>query len=104
MNPPGVIEDIERQIDATRHALDQTIRALQSELSPRHQIEAAWRTTRQRTGRSLRAGANWATANPAAIALGSLILVATATALTVANQHRRRPIRPRISGRPGRSL
>ena len=86
MNPPGVIEDIERQIDATRHALDQTIRALQSELSPRHQIEAAWRST----GRSLRTGANWATANSAAIALGALVLVATATAFTIASRQRQR--------------
>jgi hypothetical protein len=87
---PGLIEEIERQIDATRHALDRTIRALQFELSPRHQIGQVWQSTKRRTGRSLRTSANWATANPAAIALGSLVLVATATALTIANQRRRR--------------
>lgn len=84
MIPAGLIEEIEGQIDATRHALDRTIRALQFELSPRHQIEEVWRST----GRSLRAGANWATANSAAIALGSLVLVATATAFTVASRQR----------------
>jgi hypothetical protein len=84
--PTGLIEEIERQIDETRHALDRTLRALQFELSPRHQIQEVWRST----GRSLRAGANWATANSAAIALGSLVLVAIATALTVASRYRQR--------------
>jgi hypothetical protein len=77
---------MERQIDDTRHALDRTIRALQLELSPRHQIEAVWRST----GRSLRAGANWATAHSAAITLGSLVLVAIATAFTLASRYRQR--------------
>jgi uncharacterized protein DUF3618 len=86
----ALIEEIERQIDATRHALDRTLRALQFELSPRHQLDQAWRSAKHRTGRSLRASANWATANPAAIALGSLVLVAAATALTVATKRRRR--------------
>jgi hypothetical protein len=84
--PTGLIEEIEHQIDETRHALDRTIRALQFELSPRHRIEAIWRST----GRSLRAGANWATANSAAITLGSLVLVAIATAFAIAGRHRQR--------------
>jgi cell division protein FtsX len=84
--PTGLLEEIERQIDETRHALDRTLRALQFELSPRHQIEAVWRST----GRSLRTGANWATANSAAIALGALVLVATATAFTIASRQRQR--------------
>ena len=86
MIPTGLIEEIERQIDNTRHALDRTIRDLQFELSPRHQIEQVWRST----GRSLRAGANWATANSAAVALGSLVLIAIATAFTIASRYRQR--------------
>jgi hypothetical protein len=90
--PTGVIEEMERQIDETRHALNRTLHALQVELSPRHQIEEVWRSTKRRTGRSLRAGVNWGTANSAAIALGSLVLVATATGLAIASRHRRRAI------------
>jgi len=85
MNP----EEIEREIDQTRHALDQTIRTLQFKLSPRHQLEQAWRSTKYRTGRSVRAGTDWAMANPASVALGACVLVAAAVGAVVYQQRRR---------------
>jgi len=86
---PGLIEDIEQQIDHTRHALDRTISALLWELSPRHQLEQAWRSAKFRTGRSVRAGADWARANPASIALGACVLVAAAVGAIVYQRRRR---------------
>jgi hypothetical protein len=83
----GRIADIERQISDTRVALDRTIRALQFELSPRHQIEEAWRSAKAGTSRSLRAGVDWAAANPLQITVGAIALVAAAC--VVANQRRR---------------
>lgn len=79
---PGLIEDIEHQIDHTRYALDRTIRALQFELSPRHQLDEAWRSAKVRTNRTMRAGANWAVAHPVPMALGAVALVATAFMLS----------------------
>jgi hypothetical protein len=84
---PNPIDEIERQIDNTRAALDHTIRALRFELSPRHQAEAAWRSAKARTARSLRYSANWAAANPVIVAVGALVLVATS--FMMANQRRR---------------
>jgi Protein of unknown function (DUF3618) len=79
----GLIEEIEREIDHTRHALDRTIRALQFELSPRHQLEQAWRSAKHRTERSVRAGTDWAKANPASLAVGACVLVAAAVGVVV---------------------
>jgi hypothetical protein len=70
------VEELERQIDDTRHALDQTLHTLQFELSPRHQLEQAWHFAKERTGRSYRAGADWATANPVPVVLGAVALTA----------------------------
>lgn len=84
----GPIQEIERQIDETRHALGQTIRALQLELSPRHQIEEAWHSARARSSRSFRAGANWAVANPIPVAVAAIVLVATAVG-AISGQRRR---------------
>ena len=84
MNP----EEIEREIDQTRHALDRTIRALQFKLSPRHQLEEAWQSAKDRTRRSVRAGADWARANPASIALGTCVLVAAAVGAVVYQRRR----------------
>jgi uncharacterized protein DUF3618 len=81
VSPPGEggqIEDIERQIDNTRAALDHTIRALRVELSPRHQAHVAWRSAKARTVRSMRYSADWAVANPVPIAIGAIVLVAAA--------------------------
>jgi len=38
------IEDLERQIDDTRHSLDRTLTDLQFRLSPREQAKLAWRS------------------------------------------------------------
>jgi hypothetical protein len=74
----GQIEDIERQIDNTRAALDHTIRALRVELSPRHRAQVAWRSAKARTVRSMHYSADWAVANPVPIAIGAIVLVAAA--------------------------
>ena len=84
---PSPIDEIERQIDNTRAALDHTIRALRFELSPRHQAEVAWRSAKDRTVRSLHYSARWAAANPVAIVVGAAVLVAAA--VVMANQRRR---------------
>jgi hypothetical protein len=83
----GPIEEIERQIDSTRAALDHTIRALRVELSPRHRAQVAWRSTKARTVRSIRDGADWAVANPVPIAVGAIVLVAAA--FVMADRRRR---------------
>ena len=83
----GVIEELERQIDATRNALDRTLRALQFELSPRHQAQEAWRRAKWRTERSLRAGADWAVANRAAVSFGAVLVI---VACVAANRWRAR--------------
>ena len=75
---PSPIDEIERQIDNTRAALDHTIRALRFELSPRHQAAVAWQSAKARTASSLRHGANWAAANPVLVTVGALVLVAGA--------------------------
>ena len=75
------IADLERQIDHTRHALDRTMRALQFELSPRHQLNEAWRSAKVRTNRTMRASANCAVANPVPVTLGAVVLVAAACML-----------------------
>ena len=72
------IENIERQIDHTRTELDHTIRALQVELSPRHQVEVAWRSAKARTARSMRNSVDWAVANPVPFAIGAIGLVVAA--------------------------
>jgi hypothetical protein len=82
------IEDIERQIDHTRSALDRTIRALQVELSPRHRVQVAWRSAKARTARTLRNGANWAVGNPVPLSVGAAVVVAAAIVIEV--QRRRR--------------
>jgi hypothetical protein len=68
------IEDLERQIEATRRALDQTLNALRLELSPRHQLEQAWHFAKDRSQRSLRAGARWASAHPTPVSLTAVAL------------------------------
>jgi hypothetical protein len=84
----AAIENIERQIDHTRRALDRTIRALQVELSPRHRVEVAWRSAKARTARRVRDGANWAVAHPVPIGVGAAVLVAAA--IVLATQRGRR--------------
>jgi hypothetical protein len=77
---PGGVEQLERQIDDTRHALDRTLRALQFELSPRVRAQVAWRRAKRRTEDSLRAGADWAVANRAAVSLGAVLVIAACVA------------------------
>jgi len=74
------VEDLERQIDTTRHALDQTLTALQLELSPRHRAQLAWRRAKVRTERSFRVGADWAVANRTAVSLGAAAVIAACVA------------------------
>jgi hypothetical protein len=74
------VEELERQIDNTRGALDRTLRALQFELSPRHRAQVAWRRTKRRTEHSLRVGADWAVANRVAVSLGAVLVVAACVA------------------------
>jgi Protein of unknown function (DUF3618) len=73
----GPIEDLERQIEETRRALDSTLHALQLELSPRHQLERAWHFAKDRTQRGLRNGARWATASPVTVALAAAAVAGT---------------------------
>jgi hypothetical protein len=82
------IEEIERQIDVTRGAIDRTIRALQLELSPRHRAERAWRSAKVRTDRSMRAGVNWAVAHPVPIAIGAVAVIAAAIAIAAQSGRR----------------
>ena len=68
----AAIDELERQIEATRRALDRTLTALRVELSPRHQLELAWRFAKTRTQRSLRSGTRWASLHPLATSLATI--------------------------------
>lgn len=68
----AAIEELVRQIEATRLALDRTLSSLRDELSPRHQLELAWHFTKDRTRRSLRAGARWASVHPLSVSLATI--------------------------------
>ena len=73
-------DELERQIEETRIALDRTLTTLQFELSPRRRAQVVWRRTKQRTARSLRAGADWAVTNRAAVSIGAAALIVTCVA------------------------
>jgi ElaB/YqjD/DUF883 family membrane-anchored ribosome-binding protein len=60
----GRIGDLEREIEGTRRELDQTLYALQTQLSPRHQLQMGWNYTKRATERTRRAGARWVSSNP----------------------------------------
>ena len=66
------IDALEREIEGTRHALDQTLRALQAELSPRHRLEVAWNSAKSRTARGVRSGARWMYANREPVLLAAI--------------------------------
>ncbi|HTV80668.1 MAG TPA: DUF3618 domain-containing protein [Steroidobacteraceae bacterium] len=69
----GQIESLEREIEATRHALDRILSALQLRLSPRQRAKVAWRVAREGSTESLTAAGRWIRQRPmtaAAIALG----------------------------------
>lgn len=66
------IEDLERQIEATRLALDRTLSDLRVELTPRHQLGLAWHFAKDKTRRSLRAGTRWAGAHPVPVTLAAV--------------------------------
>jgi hypothetical protein len=61
------IGDLQRQIEVTRHELDQTLEALQAKLSPRRRLRAAWDTTQATSLSAVRSGAGWAISHPAAV-------------------------------------
>lgn len=84
----AAIENIEREIDHTRRALDRTIRELQVELSPRHRIQVAWRSAKSRAARKVRYGADWAMANPVPVRIGAVVLAAAAIAMAIQRTRR----------------
>ena len=84
------VDELERQIEDTRHALDRTLRALQFELSPAHQAQVAWHRVKQRTESSFHAGADWAVANRVPVLVGAVAVIA---ACTVPRLLRRRALR-----------
>jgi len=71
----AAIEEVEHRIEATRLALDQTLSALRTELSPRHQLGLAWHFAKDRTQRSLRASARWASGHPLPVSLAAIVAV-----------------------------
>ncbi len=58
------IQELEQQIDATRHELDRTLQALQEKLSPGRRLKAAWGSTQAKSLGALRTGVNWAISHP----------------------------------------
>ncbi|MBS0417177.1 MAG: DUF3618 domain-containing protein [Proteobacteria bacterium] len=79
MNSPAA-DELEREIDITRRAVDRTLTALQFELSPRRRAQVAWRRAKRRTESSLRSGADWAVANRASVSLGAVAVIAACVA------------------------
>jgi hypothetical protein len=60
----GRIDELERQIELTRRALDRTLNNLQRRLSPRYQLHSAWDSTRKSAIRAYRRSAHWAGCHP----------------------------------------
>jgi hypothetical protein len=71
------VQELEQQIDATRHALDQTLHALQARLSPTRRVRAAWTATQEGGASALRGGLTWAIAHPiSVVAVSAAVVVA----------------------------
>jgi hypothetical protein len=69
------IQDLEQQIDVTRHELDQTLHALQARLSPARRLKAAWGATRTGGEGAVRTGVAWVAAHPvSAVAIGAALI------------------------------
>lgn len=66
------IDALEHEIEGTRQALDQTLRALRTELSPRHRLEVAWNSAKSRTARGVRTGARWVYTNREPVLLAAI--------------------------------
>ena len=60
----GRISELESQIESTRRELNQTLYALQTQLSPRHQLQMGWNYARRQTEKTRRAGADLVSSHP----------------------------------------
>lgn len=71
------IDDMQREVEATRDELDQTLEALQAKLSPRLRLRAAWDTTQATSLGAVRSGVGWAISHPVAVlAIGAAVVLA----------------------------
>lgn len=71
------IQDLEQQIDVTRHELDQTLHALQDRLSPARRFKAAWGATKTSGAGAVRNGVAWAISHPVSVlAIGAAVVLA----------------------------
>jgi hypothetical protein len=61
------IDDLEQQIDVTRRALDQTLRALQARLSPTRRLKAGLGATQAAGAGAVRTGVAWAISHPVSV-------------------------------------
>ena len=66
------LEEIERHIEETRHAIAATLRDLEFRLSPKEQARIALRMAKEKTAQSVRGTSRWASANPIPAALAVL--------------------------------
>jgi Protein of unknown function (DUF3618) len=72
------VSELQREIELTRHELDETLEALHTKVSPRLRLRAAWDATQATSLSAARSGVGWAIAHPFAV-LG----VAAAVVFTV---------------------
>jgi hypothetical protein len=71
------IGDLQRDIEVTRHELDQTLEALHAKVSPRLRLRAAWDATQATSLGAVRRGAGWAIAHPVSVlAIGAAVVFA----------------------------
>lgn len=72
------IQEMEHQIDVTRHELDRTLHALQDKLSPRRRLKSAWGITQAKSLGAVRTGVNWTISHRVAV-----LAIGAALALTI---------------------
>ena len=71
------VDELQHQVEVTRHELDQTLGALEAKLSPRVRLRAAWDTTQATSLGAVRSGVGWAMSHPVAVlAIGAAVVLA----------------------------
>ncbi|MFL6600376.1 MAG: DUF3618 domain-containing protein [Steroidobacteraceae bacterium] len=58
------VSELQREIELTRHELDETLEALHAKVSPSLRLRAAWDTTQATSVSAVRSGVGWAIAHP----------------------------------------
>jgi len=61
------VSELQRQIEVTRHDLDETLEALHAKVSPGLRLRAAWDATQTTSLSAVQSGVGWAISHPFAV-------------------------------------